>query len=91
MSTKTYDPKCRTLAAQFLNDHLELFDLDHVVRLAGHIQESIEDWISAETAAIPVKLTADSAITPELGARLTQIAIDTEPEEQEPERWDGQS
>ena len=47
MATKTFDPKCLTLAEDFLDDHPDLYD--KAKGLAEEIQDTIESWIEWES------------------------------------------
>jgi hypothetical protein len=42
----TYDPQCYDLAANFLQDHMRLFNERNNVELAQEIQRCIEDFIA---------------------------------------------
>ena len=42
----SYDPKCYDLAAAFLEDEPELATEKNKCKLAQHIQDTIEDWIT---------------------------------------------
>lgn len=43
----SYDTKCFKLAAEFLDDHPAIRNIENVGKLAQHIQTSIEDWIDS--------------------------------------------
>lgn len=45
MTTQTFDPKCWTLADDFIGDDPQLGSLDYVDRLAAEIQRTIEEFI----------------------------------------------
>ncbi len=44
----SYDPKCYTLAIQFLADHCDPIPLTKASELAQEIQDAIEAWLDWE-------------------------------------------
>jgi hypothetical protein len=46
----SFDPKSYELAEYFLADNLHRFSKAKVDALAQHIQEAVEDWLSADGA-----------------------------------------
>lgn len=54
--TKMHDPKCYELAVYFLSEHVSQRLKDG---LAQHIQDAIEDWLTAERDRIAAALATN--------------------------------